>query len=302
MKEKILIAGGTGFIGYHILKELYQKRYNLFSISTKKPTSSMRVKNVKYIICDVTKKNIFSKKINQNFDHIINLSGNINHKEEVKAMRSHYKGCINLVNFFKKKKIKTFIQIGSSLEYGKIPSPQKESGKCDPQGNYGLAKYKSTKYVCEAGKINKFPYVVLRLYQIYGPNQKKNRLIPNVISSCLDSKEFNCTDGNQIRDFMHVSDLTSLIKKILGSSIRKKIYNVGSGKPTKVKNVINKIKFLIGRGIPKFGAIKMRKDEIEASFPHLEKIKRTYNWKPLINLEKGLDNTILFYKKNNFDV
>jgi nucleoside-diphosphate-sugar epimerase len=66
--------------------------------------------------------------------------------------------------------------------------------------------------------------------------------------------------------------------------------------------VINKIKFLIGRGIPKFGAIKMRKDEIEASFPHLEKIKRTFNWKPLINLEKGLDNTILFYKKNNFDV
>ena len=62
MKEKILIAGGTGFIGYHILKKLYLKKYNLFSISTKKPMSSMRVKNVKYIVCDVTKKTFFQKK------------------------------------------------------------------------------------------------------------------------------------------------------------------------------------------------------------------------------------------------
>ena len=137
-------------------------------------------------------------------------------------------------------------------------------------------KYKSTKYVCEAGKINKFPYVVLRLYQIYGPNQKRNRLIPNVISSCLDSKEFNCTDGNQIRDFMHVSDLTSLIKKILGSSIRKKIYNVGSGKPTKVKNVINKIKFLIGRGIPKCSrdSSNQRQNSILNKIPRWNKKQR----------------------------
>jgi len=302
MKEKILIAGGTGFIGYHILKKLYLKKYNLFSISTKKPMSSMRVKNVKYIVCDVTKKNFFSKKINQDFDHIINLSGNINHKERAKTMQSHYNGCVNLVNFFKKKKIKTFVQIGSSLEYGKIRSPQKESARCMPQGNYGLAKYKSTKYVCDVGKVNKFPYLVLRLYQIYGPNQKKNRLIPNVINSCLDDGEFSCTDGNQMRDFMHISDLTNLIEKILRSNVRKKIYNVGSGKPIKVKNVINKIKSLTGKGKPKFGAIKMRKDETIASFPYLEKIKKTFDWKPLINLEKGLKNTILFYKKNNSDV
>jgi len=302
MKEKILVAGGTGFIGYHILKKLNLNKYNLFSISTKKPVLSMKVKNVKYIVCDVTKKNFFSKKINKNFDHIINLSGNINHKEKIKTMKSHYEGCVNLVNFFKKKKIKTFIQIGSSLEYGKILSPQKESTKCIPQSNYGLAKYRSTKYVCETGKIDKFPYVVLRLYQIYGPNQKQNRLIPNVITSCLNNKKFSCTDGNQIRDFMHINDLTSLIKKILKSKIRKKIYNVGSGKPIKVKKVINKIKSLIGKGDPEFGSIKMRKDEIKVSFPYLRKIKKTLNWKPLINLEAGLNNTILFYKKNNFNI
>jgi len=46
----------------------------------------------------------------------------------------------------------------------------------------------------------------------------------------------------------------------------------------------------------------MRKDEIKVSFPYLRKIKKTLNWKPLINLEAGLNNTILFYKKNNFNI
>ena len=50
----------------------------------------------------------------------------------------------------------------------------------------------------------KFKFVILRLYQIYGPNQEINRLIPIVISSCLKNKKFNCSSGIQVRDFLYV--------------------------------------------------------------------------------------------------
>ena len=61
-----------------------------------------------------------NKKIFINYDHVINLSGYIDHSKKIKTIKSHYYGLKNLVNFFKKKNIKTFMQIGSCLEYGNI--------------------------------------------------------------------------------------------------------------------------------------------------------------------------------------
>ena len=80
----------------------------------------------------------------------------------------------------------------------------------------------------------------LRLYQIYGPNQSVNRLIPIVIKSCLQNKEFKCSSGIQIRDFLYVDDLVNLINKIIFSNAKtfSGIFNVGSRNPVQVKNVI----------------------------------------------------------------
>ena len=58
-------------------------------------------------------------------------------------------------------------------------------------------------------------YLILRPYQIYGPYQKMNRLIPMVINSCLKNKKFNCTDGSQLRDFLYVDDFSNLLIKII---------------------------------------------------------------------------------------
>ena len=69
-KEKVLVTGGTGFIGYHILKELINKKFNLYSLSTKKPDKKRRLKNVKYIICDLRNKKNLKKKIDNKFRRI----------------------------------------------------------------------------------------------------------------------------------------------------------------------------------------------------------------------------------------
>ena len=78
MKEKILVIGGTGFIGSHVLKNL-SKKFILFSLSKK--TNLKKIKNVKYIFKDITKINLL-KKINENFDHIINLCGYVDHSDK----------------------------------------------------------------------------------------------------------------------------------------------------------------------------------------------------------------------------
>jgi nucleoside-diphosphate-sugar epimerase len=299
MKENILIIGGTGFIGQNLLNGLSQNKYSLFSLSKKKINNKKRLKNVNYIFCDITKFKDLKKKINYRFDHVVNLSGYVDHSKKKQNITCHYLGSKNLIDIFKNKKIKTFLQIGSSLEYGNAPSPQKEVSNCKPKGSYGLSKLKASKYLKLVGKINNFPFIILRPYQVYGPYQKKNRLIPQTINSCLKNKKFKCTLGKQLRDFIYIDDFIILIKKILKTNKpRQEIYNVGSGFPVSVKSVINKIHNFIKKGNPLYGKIVMRKDEIHSLYPSIQKVKKHFNWHPKYKISSGIKKTISFYRKN----
>ena len=186
------------------------------------------------------------------------------------------------------------------MEYGNLPSPQNENFKCKPISYYGKAKLKSTNHLIKLSRHSNFPFLILRLYQVYGPNQKFDRLIPQVIKSCLDDRKFRCTEGSQIRDFLYVEDLVDLIEKILLTTkkIKYRILNVGGGSPIAVKKVIEKINKIIKKGKPQFGKIQMRKDESLELYPSIKKLKIIYKWKPKFSLIKGLKKTILFYKKN----
>ena len=231
---------------------------------------------------------------NKKFDFVINFSGNINHSDKKETFKAHFDCVKNIVKYIKLTKSGLFIQAGSSLEYGENKSPQNEKQICKPLSVYGEAKLLSSKFIMK----NLNDFIILRPYQIYGPHQKKNRLIPITIDSCIKNLKFPCTQGSQKRDFLYIDDFIDLIIKILGSKkINSGIFNVGSGKPIKVKKVILTIVKKIKKGIPLFGKIKMRKDEKNSLYPNLNKIKKTFKWRPKINFDTGISKTINFYKK-----
>ncbi len=299
MKKNIVIFGGAGFIGQNLIAKLKDYNFTITSVSRKKPLKRNQYKKVKYISCDVSRLKDF-KKIGFKYQYIINLSGNIDHKNKKQTLKTHFIGCKNIMNHFKNTRIEKFIQIGSSLEYGKLKPPHSEKDLARTNSIYGSAKMKATNFVKNFSKKNKIPYIILRLYQIYGPYQKFDRLIPFVIRESLKNKNFNCTDGNQFRDFTYVDDLIRLFIKILKNKNNNSgIYNVGSGKPIKIKSAINQIVKIIKKGKPLFGKIKMRKDEIKKSYPNIYKVKKTFNWKPNINFYSGIKRTIKYYEKYN---
>ena len=303
MNKRLLIIGGTGFLGSNLAKNSLKKGYKVICVSSKK-TQFKKLKKIKYIFCDITKINHIKKKLNFDIDYVVNFGGYVDHSNKKKTYQSHYVGCKNLINFFKEKKIIKFIQIGSSLEYGDLKSPHYEKFQNIKNSSlksvYAKSKLLATKYCLKTFHNDSFPITIVRPYLVYGPGQKKNRLIPFIISESLRNKPFPCSSGEQVRNFLFIDDFIRAIFKILASkNTDGEIINLGSNENFKIKRIILMITNYIKLGKPLFGKIKLRKDESLIYHPNISKAKKLINWGPQIKFEKGLTKTIKYYLKKN---
>ena len=304
MSKKILITGGTGFIGYHLAKKCLKLNWSVTSLSTKNPKKYRTLKKVKYLICDISNKIDLQKKIKNNYDYVVNLAGYVDHTNKIKTTKSHFQGCKNISLLFVNSNIKKFVQIGSSIEYGKIKSPQIEFRSYNKKilSTYGKAKLSSTNFLLSLYKNYNFPAIILRLYLVYGPNQEPNRIIPYTILNSLLDNDFHCSSGKQYRDFLYIDDLISaIIKTLRKKELSGEIINIGSGQPIQIKKVILKILNKVNLGNPKFGKIGFRRDEIMRLYPSINKALKKLNWVPRTRLDLGLDQTIKYFKKNKYN-
>lgn len=295
-KIKILILGGTGFIGYHLTAKCLKLKWNVTSVSKHIPKKKY-FKKAKYIKINL-KKIKELKTLKKDYDYIVNASGYIDNNSTNKYNNDHFKILRNLVLYFKKSSCKKFLNIGTSSEYGGSKSPQKEKFKCFPKSSYGRDKLKCTNYLLSSHRSFKFPSIIFRVYQAYGPFQELNRLIPIAANAFYFNRKFDCSDGKQLRDFIYIEDLISAVIKALKSkNAVGNIFNIGSGKTVSIKFIINSIRNYFKRGKPIFGSIPLRKDETYETYPDISKTKNMLRWRPKVSFKKGLLKTLSHYKK-----
>ena len=103
-KRKMLIVGGSGFLGYHLAKSALKNGWYIDSISRKPPRKNRKLTRVNYLVCDISKYKNIKKTIKKKYNFVVNLGGNVDHKNKIKTFQSHYNGCKNISNFFLKKK------------------------------------------------------------------------------------------------------------------------------------------------------------------------------------------------------
>ena len=297
----LLIAGGTGFIGYHLATKLKKKGWKITSVSLKKPQKKRYIKGIKYLLVDLTKKKQIKNKLENTYTHVVNLSGHTSNlyskKFKAKIYNSHFYGTANLINFFLNKNIKSFIQIGSSAEYGNAKSPQSEKDKCKPTSIYGKAKLKATKYTLNAAKEYHFPSNVLRLFQVYGPGQGQNRAVAQLLNFCIKKKKFPASNGKQIRDFCYIDDVIKAIIIVLKKDISGKLFNIASGKGVSMKKLILTIQRVAKGGKPQFGLFRTRNHENSSLVPSINSAIKILKWKPKVELLNGLVKTKNFLMK-----
>lgn len=205
--KKMLITGGTGFIGGSLL-EKFSKEYDVYNVGR---NLNSKYKNIEWNL----KNNIEESKFPRKVDTIIHSGAIIN---EEKYSTSEYievnvTSTLKLIKYALKAEVKNFVYISTGGVYGFSEYPCKEDDECNPHGLYNITKYISEKLCLEYS--DKMNIIILRLFFPYGESQR-NRLISNLIKKIKKSEEVVLNkNGKPYINPIHIYDLTEIVKKIL---------------------------------------------------------------------------------------
>ena len=276
--------------------------YQVTSLSLQDHSDKTPLLNVEEIAVNLTQADELRACLQgRSFHYIIHCAGYIAHTLFKDGGRSlihqHFLSVMNLVEALNRDKLEAFVQVGSSDEYGDAPAPQKESFRESSISPYSFGKVASTHFLQMLHRTENFPAVMLRLFLTYGPGQNNKRFLPQIIQGCLDDKSFPTSAGEQLRDFCFITDIAEGTFKALNSpQAFGEVINLASGKAISIREMIEKITQMVGKGKPEFGAFPYRVGENMGLYADIEKAQNLLGWEPGTSLEEGLKQTIDYYR------
>jgi len=290
----VLVTGGAGFIGSHLVEELVKRKHKVLvldNLSTGNINNLKRVKNkIKFVKFDLLKNKNLSKLL-LNVDYVFHLAALSKVGESIKKPQIYYKtnvvGTQNLLNSINKKKIKKLIYSASASCYGNPKEiPTSEKAKINTLSPYALTKWMSEKMIMEYAEIYKFPTISLRFFNVYGPRSTASSAYSSVISVFLKQKLRNkpltiVGNGLQTRSFIYVSDVVEAMIKAAKSKIKNEIFNLGSDKSTKIIDLVKIFK-------SKKVFIPKRIGDPKHSHSDIKKINKILNWRPKVTIREGI--------------
>ena len=291
---KILVTGGAGFIGSHLVDKLVANGYEVTIIDN---FSTGRIENLSYIknnveiiegdLSDLSnlKSIIKDKKWVFHLAALADIVPSIQNPEQY--FKANVTGTLNLLQACANQNISKFIYAASSSCYG-MPEiyPTPETACINTEYPYALTKRLGEELVLHWSKVYKVPAISLRLFNVYGPRSRTSGTYGAVfgvfLAQKLAQKPFTIVgDGTQSRDFTFVSDVVEAIIVAAQSKIKNEIFNVGSGKTISVNHIV---KLLEGDSV----FIPERPGEPKVTFADIKKIKEQLNWSPKISVEEGI--------------
>ncbi len=296
--KKIIVTGGAGFIGSHLVDKLLDIGHKVvvldnFSTGRKENLNHVNGK-IKLVECDLDIKGDWIKEF-KNTDWVFHLASLADIVPSIQNPEGYFRSNVDATFYVleaaRHANIKRFIYSASSSCYGipgKYPTPEESDIK--PQYPYALAKRMGEELVEHWAQLYNLPAISLRFFNVYGTRSRTSGTYGAVFGVFLAQKLANkpytiVGDGNQTRDFTYVTDIVSALIATAESDKVNKIYNVGSDTTVSV----NKIVELLGGdkvNIPK------RPGEPDCTYADISKIKGDIGWHPTISIEEGVEKIL----------
>jgi len=324
--KNILVTGGAGYIGSHVVNLLIDKGYKVTVIDNLiTGTFNLINKNVDFYkidIADKVKVNEILK--NKKFDIVVHFAGLIRVDESVKNPKKYFEYNYNKAKIFIeiciKNKLKKIIFSSTAAVYGNPKNVKvSENDELNPLNPYAESKLKFENYLKNQNKINNIQYVILRYFNVAGADEMlRSGLISkhsthlikiasevavgNKTELIINGNDYPTPDGTPVRDYIHVSDLADIhlvSAEYLFKNKRSDIFNCGYGKGFSVKEVIETYnKFLDKKIKYKIGPKRPGDSKLVVANPN--KFNKKMNWKPKFdNLEYILKSAYAWEKKLN---
>ena len=325
---KILLTGGAGYIGSHVLLSIAENNHDVTVIDDLSTGNKDLIpKNIKLINTNINNTEEIANVLkNEKFDLLMHFAGFIKVEESVNNPDKYFKNntdnAITLFETCYKNNLRNIIFSSTAAAYGNPANNNSitENEDLNPLNPYGQSKVNTEKYLID--NKDKFNSIILRYFNVAGadPNLRSG-LISNepthlikIISEVAIGKrekisifgnDYNTIDGTAIRDYIHVSDLADIhleaAKYLLTNKISN-VFNCGYGEGYSVLDVINTANKITGNKI-KFVYDKKRPGDSEKLISNVEKLHQNINWKPKYNnldfiIQTAIDWEKKIYEKN----
>lgn len=326
--KKILITGGAGFIGSHVVRLFVQKypEYSIFNLDAltyagnlENITDIEKSPNYTFVKGDITDEtfitNLFAE---HQFDGVVHLAAESHVDRSIEDPMAFVKtnviGTVNLLNASRKQwannfEGKRFYHISTDEVYGSLGAEGlfTETTAYDPNSPYSASKASSDHFVRAYGETYGLPFVLTNCSNNYGPNHFPEKLIPLFINNIINNKPLPVYgDGNYTRDWLFVKDHAIAIDLVFHQGRNHETYNIGGFNEWKnidlVKLLCQKMDDKLGR-TPGESAqlityVKDRPGHDLRYAIDANKINKELGWEPTVTFEQGLEVTIDWYLKN----
>ncbi|MDX8363736.1 NAD-dependent epimerase/dehydratase family protein [Cytobacillus sp. IB215665] len=305
MGTKIMVTGGCGFIGSHIVDQLLEQQYEVVVVDN---LSSGRLDNipsnkVELYVCDVTSDEFHEVVQKTKPDYIIhqaahvsvvNSTMNMMHDAEI-----NIKGSLNVIEAAKRFKVQKIIFASSAAVYGETQYlPIDIYHPTKPQSPYGLSKWTTEEYLKMASKYYGVKFSILRYSNVYGPRQNylgEGGVVAIFATQMSNHEEISIFgDGEQTRDFIYVKDVAAANIRALknGDGL---VLNVSSTMPVTINYLFKTMTALLDYK-QEASYHNSRKGEIANSVLCNKSTKEHLNWNLSYSFQEGLKETIDYYK------
>lgn len=305
---RAVLLGGNGFIGLNLALDLKARNYDVVIADCVEPDNCYQELGIRF------EKMSFSKNTNYEFlikendivYHFISIPSNDSVSCDVEL---NILSTLNLLDACVNTRISKLIFISSGgTIYGNATSiPSKETDPANPISIYALQKFTLENYLKFYNNVYGLHTHIIRLSNPYGPGQRPFRnqgIVPTILASILLNKEIHVWgDGNDIRDYIYIDDVTNLLVKIIDVEITFSILNVGSSKGLSVNDLIMQIsKIMNVDPIVKYDLNK--KTFIKCNILDISECRKLFPEIDCTSFEKGIRKTIESWDANrqSFDI